>query len=255
MNRESATTHCSVVSFGGGVNSTAMLVGMEERDERPDHIVFADTGGERPATYAHIQRMQEWLREKQFPEIVIVKQKLTLEEDCLNRETLPSKAFGFGTCSHRFKIAPQEKWQKENGIVDPMWLVGFHNQEMNRAANAKKHRGDFVRFPLIEWGWGQEDCIDAIRCAGLPIPCKSSCFFCPSMRKQEVLALAKDEPELFERAVAMERAAKEAGTLETVKGLGRRWSWEALAKADADQLKLPLFDDVQAPVCDACVDW
>jgi hypothetical protein len=75
------------------------------------------------------------------------------------------------------------------------------------------------------------------------------------MRKVEVLALAKDEPELFERAVAMERSAKEAGTLETVKGLGRRWSWEALAKADADQLKLPLYDDLQAPVCNACVDW
>jgi 3'-phosphoadenosine 5'-phosphosulfate sulfotransferase (PAPS reductase)/FAD synthetase len=102
----SVASHCSVVSFGGGINSTAMLVGMEEREERPDHIVFADTGGERPATYAHIERMQEWLREKKFPEIVIVKQKLTLEEDCLNRETLPSKAFGFGTCSHRFKIAP-----------------------------------------------------------------------------------------------------------------------------------------------------
>jgi len=33
-----------MVSFGGGVNSAALLVGMHERDERPDAILFADTG-------------------------------------------------------------------------------------------------------------------------------------------------------------------------------------------------------------------
>ena len=35
-----------VVSFGGGTNSTAMLVGMSERGIIPDAILFADTGGE-----------------------------------------------------------------------------------------------------------------------------------------------------------------------------------------------------------------
>jgi hypothetical protein len=75
------------------------------------------------------------------------------------------------------------------------------------------------------------------------------------MRKAEVLALAKSDPELFQRAVEIERVAKEAGTLQTVKGLGRLWSWESLVKADESQLRLPLFDDVQAPICDQCVDW
>jgi len=37
-----------VVSYGGGVNSTAVLVGMVERGIRPDAILFADTGGEHP---------------------------------------------------------------------------------------------------------------------------------------------------------------------------------------------------------------
>jgi hypothetical protein len=75
------------------------------------------------------------------------------------------------------------------------------------------------------------------------------------MRKAEVLALAKSDPDLFQRAVEMERTAKEAGTLQTVKGLGRRWSWESLVKADESQLRLPLFEDSQAPICDTCIDW
>ena len=43
----------SVVSYGSGTNSTAMLVGLHERGEKPDLILFADTGGERPDTYRH----------------------------------------------------------------------------------------------------------------------------------------------------------------------------------------------------------
>ena len=49
-----------VASFGGGVNSTAMLVGLWERGEKVDLILFADTGGEKPHTYAHVMEMSEW---------------------------------------------------------------------------------------------------------------------------------------------------------------------------------------------------
>ena len=46
--------------------------------------------------------------------------------------------------------------------------------------------------------------------------------------------------------------ANEAGNLETVKGLGRKWTWENLVAADRAQLRL--FEDNQAPLCDACFD-
>ena len=48
----------SVVSFGGGVNSSAMLIGMHERGITPDAILFSDTGGEKPETYQHIEDMR-----------------------------------------------------------------------------------------------------------------------------------------------------------------------------------------------------
>ena len=40
-----------IVAFGGGVDSTAMIIGMIERQMPIDLIMFADTGGERPNTY------------------------------------------------------------------------------------------------------------------------------------------------------------------------------------------------------------
>jgi len=63
-----------------------------------------------------------------------------------------------------------------------------------------------------------------IQAVGLSVPLKSACFFCPSSRKKEVEWLAKTHPDLFDRATAMERNAE----LTTIKGLGRRYSWEQL---------------------------
>ena len=37
----------------------------------------------------------------------------------------------------------------------------------------------------MDWGWTREDCIAAIQQEGLPLPGKSSCFFCPSMKKKD----------------------------------------------------------------------
>ena len=244
-----------ILSFGGGVNSTAMLIGMQERGERPDVILFADTGGEKPETYAHVVAMNEWCKLKGFPEIETVRKQMTLEADCLARESLPSKAFGFGTCSERFKLQPQRTWLRDHNIEKGVatWIVGIHAGETRRAKRDRNDFGEKIRYPLIEWGWSQEDCESAIVRIGMKTPIKSACFFCPSMRKVEVIQLSKTHPDLFQRAIEMESAAIEAGEMTTCKGLGRHWTWEALVKSD--DLQLRLFDDTQSPMCDVCVDW
>ena len=60
--------------------------------------------------------------------------------------------------------------------------------------------------------------------AGLPQPGKSYCFFCPSMKKQEILYLKEHYPDLFNRAATLEENAMPY--LKTVKGLGRSYSWK-----------------------------
>jgi hypothetical protein len=47
--------------FGAGVDSTAMLVALRAAGLRPDIITFADTGGEKPPTLTHIDRINELL--------------------------------------------------------------------------------------------------------------------------------------------------------------------------------------------------
>ena len=60
------------VAVGLGLNSTGMLVGMYERGIKPRWLTFADTCGEKPWTYDHLEDLQKWLKKIGWPEISIV---------------------------------------------------------------------------------------------------------------------------------------------------------------------------------------
>lgn len=49
------------VNFGGGTNSVALVVELVNRGFKPNWVIFADTGNERPATYEAIVRTARWL--------------------------------------------------------------------------------------------------------------------------------------------------------------------------------------------------
>ena len=91
----------NVVSFGGGTNSTAMIVGMYLHKIPVDLILFADPGAEQPHTYEYIEVFDEWLVKHGLPKITAVNcvdkdgNRLTLEQECLRSGTLPSIAYGF----------------------------------------------------------------------------------------------------------------------------------------------------------------
>ena len=243
-----------IVSFGGGVNSAALLVGMQERRMSCDAILFADTGGEKPHTYEFVDIMDRWLKKHGFPEIIRVRatQKTyeNLEDNCLKKNMLPSLAYGFKSCSHKYKKQPQEKWANNYQPAKEVWksgdkvtkYLGIDVGEQRRAQipEDKKYR---YEYPLIEWGWEREDCLEALKRAGLPNPGKSACFFCPGSKKKEILDLKRQYPELAQRAIEMERNAD----LTSIKGLGRSFSWENFLNSEGAQGSL--FPEVVETTC------
>lgn len=66
-----------------------------------------------------------------------------------------------------------------------------------------KERYD-VEYPLREYGFNRAKCGEVIRAAGLPIPPKSACFFCPAMRVNEIERLAVVDPDYYALAIEME---------------------------------------------------
>ncbi len=234
-----------IVACGGGTNSAAVLGGFHEIGQRVDLITFSDTKGEKPETYEFVDKLSAWCVAHDMPAITVVRTISPrrgyegLEGMCLRLENLPSKAFGYKSCSQRYKIEPQQKFMNHWPPAKSTWasggrvlqVIGYDAGEPQRAKTYTNEKYDYW-YPLIEWGWGREECVAAIERMGLPQPGKSACFFCPSMRKPEVIQIAQTHPDLFARAVAMERRALAGGKCTVIKGLGRHWSWEELVAAD-----------------------
>lgn len=245
-----------VASYGGGVNSTAMLVGMQARSETVDLILFADTGGEKPETYSYIRRFSRWLVERDYPRIVTVCKTtkkpgrfnpagkvLTLEEHCLQTKTLPSAAFAMKSCSMKFKREPQDEfvnqwppawleWVTGNAIIK---LIGFDADEPHRIGRPSDG-GYRFRYPLVEWGWGRDECMKAIIDAGLCTPPKSSCFFCPNMDELEIFELRDKHPDLLARALEIEKAGLSTMRGKWPAGLGIEHSWKQILEYDEKQM-------------------
>lgn len=60
-------------------------------------------------------------------------------------------------------------------------------------------------YPLRERQIDRAGCTRIIADAGLPIPPKSACFFCPAMRQIEIMRLAKVDPDYYRLALEMEK--------------------------------------------------
>lgn len=164
------------VNFGGGTNSVALVVELVKRGFKPDWVLFADTGSEKPETYAAIVRAAEWLEsqgvtfsvtrwwrqrgdgsertalgvrraneavarlarwERWIPEGGWFE---TLEDYCLRTGYMPSAAYGYGGCSTKFKRQPAERWRAQHGFSETVYCLGFDSGEERRVNKRKCDR-------------------------------------------------------------------------------------------------------------------
>lgn len=272
-----------VVAYGLGVNSTAMLVEFVVRSIRPDHILFADTGGEKPETYRYLDVIRPFLARAGFPDVTVVRYQPrratyhTLEQQCLHTGTLPSLAYGGASCSLKYKRTPQDNYilnlypepalrQSGRRVVRALGYDAGEKRRVVKSLGLDAAEGQRVRWqtkitapgqkmsrdqrldrdyfvywhPLYEWGYDRQKCIKSIEAAGLPVPLKSACFFCPASKRQEIVWLKENHPDLLNRALKLEQNAE--SKLTSVKGLGRSFSWRSyLSGRDY----MPLFDSCE----------
>jgi hypothetical protein len=231
-----------------------MLIGCVYQGQPIDKILMADTGAERPATYTFQSKMSRWMEAHGYDPITVVRHTdgdgnvETLEERCLEQEMLPSLAYGFQrkACSVRHKQQPQEEYARAWEPACQAWdrgervikLIGFDVGETRRYSRQDNDDRYIYEYPLVDWQWDRTDCERVIVHAGLCLPPKSSCFFCPSMKPEEIRQLKRRHPDLYRRAIEIEKAGQK--TLQedsSIEGLGGSWSWQELMEKDEDQLE------------------
>lgn len=232
-----------VVSYSFGLDSTAILAAMYKRGMRPDMLLFADVGSEHDYTYEIMPVIQDWLASVNFPPVTTVRYALkkkakhahyvTIFGNCIANRTLPSLAFGGKKgCSIKWKgdvlddyvlSWPNcvEAWQTRG--IRTQRLVGYDCscKDAKRFTNALKKEKEgkvapqfhFI-YPLQYWKLNREGCAKEVHSVGLPVIQKSSCYFCPSMKPDEVLELTEEN---LESIVLMEALALPG--LRNIKGL------------------------------------
>jgi hypothetical protein len=224
-----------ILSYGGGLDSFAMLLTAIARGELPNVVVFMDTGhpddpGEWPGTYRHIDEVVRPICVQYGIEFVYIDhtnypvrggtkgEARSLFAWWEARNSMPMAGPG-RQCTTIAKVERFEKWASDRWPDQDIEVwIGFEAGEEDRAAKdpntgvnlkvssrSKKPRARrHNRFPLMEQGLCRCRCEALVRESGYPVPRKSACLACPFASLGDWKTFARELPELYARVVKME---------------------------------------------------
>ena len=253
----------SCISYGGGVQSTAMiLMAIDGRIAKPDITIFSDTGSELPSTYETVEAIKTLCEEADMPFETVANEfgdqtalpgSHPLHEWYLHYRRLPM--VGQPRCTFNFKVYPVRRVLKQ--MVDrtlskpwgEQWL-GITTDEVSRARESDV-KWLANRFPLIEQEMSRDDCANYIskHYPELEVS-KSGCFCCPYQSAKKWIKLKVEHPDLFDISRQMEVNAAANGVK---RGL---WGARSIIAFDHDvrledfgfEIGQPLYTDAE---CDS----
>lgn len=216
-----------LLNYGMGVDSTAILVRwILEPESRPfdsldDLVVLtAQTGDEFWSTKMMVEQfVLPLLREHKIRFVQVAKagpskcDGYTVLSDTREPWTchtegdyrLSQNLIAAGTvprlgrphiCAIRWKGDVLDPWIGDHisGAIGP--AIGYNADEPKRVAKSNEYgcRSADYFYPLVEWGWGRDRCIDYLRETFGVIWPKSCCYFCPFQKDFDASDRWKKEP-------------------------------------------------------------
>ena len=181
-----------------------VLCAIHLRDRVPTmEYFFCDTGAELPETYEYLNKL----------EVVLGKPIARLNSRRgfdhwfeMYRGTLPSPQMRW--CTRLMKIKPLEEWLGDDEATS---YVAIRSDEKNRKGYVSTKPNVTAVFPFVEENVDHEGVLQILKEAGVGLPdyyewrTRSGCYFCFFQRKAEWVGLADRHPDLFAKAVAIER--------------------------------------------------
>lgn len=260
------------ISYGGGVQSTALVVLAAQGVIDYPVALFSNVGddSEHPATIDYVRNVAiPWAAEHgvtihELHRTMRTGERRTLLQD-LERDSrtinipvrMANGAPGNRNCTSTFKHGVVRRWLKEHGATadTPVTVaIGISTDEMERASNRRPDPEQVIEYPLLELGHNRAACARIIADAGLPVPPKSACWFCPFKKPATWAEMRRDEPELFQRAADLEallnRRRDKLGKDHVYLTRFARPIGEAITEAQA-----PLFDMDGPEGCDEGHCW
>ncbi|MFI6696690.1 phosphoadenosine phosphosulfate reductase [Streptomyces sp. NPDC050433] len=212
------------VSYGGGVQSTALLVLAAQGRIDFRTFLMANVGddSENPGTLRYLEEYARPFAAEHGIELTVLDRVMVRTGEVrtlhgqLTKEGSRSLAIpvrmsngapGTRSCTADFKIKVIGREVKRRGATRaaPATIgIGISLDEIHRANNRRCEPHEEIVYPLLELGLRRIDCARIIREAGLPVPPKSSCWFCPFHRPETWHDMRRTQPDLFEKSCQLE---------------------------------------------------
>jgi hypothetical protein len=208
-----------------------MLVLVAAGQLPPGVFLHANTGddSEDPRTVAYLADVAAPFAERHGIELVVLQPRESLlarlertDGDLIPWMISPENR-GTRACTVEWKLRRigAELLARGASPQDPATVcLGISTDELSRANTARQQPYERITYPLLgmdleapEVRLSRADCMAVIARAGLPVPPKSACWFCPFRSREAWAEMRRDRPELFDRAVALE-SAKSARAVE-----------------------------------------
>lgn len=219
-------------SYGGGVQSTAALVLAAQKKIDFSIFLFSNVGddSEHPATLAYVRdvampyaaangiellELRRMRRDGSLFQTVYQRVTDLSYQQNLIPFRLSNGTPGGRSCTADWKIGVIAREQKRRGATPESPAVcglGISLDEFHRMKTDSGILWQILEYPLIDLRLTRQDCMNIIERAGLPIPPKSSCWFCPFHSLQKWREMRVKEPELFARSVEIERINNQRNT-------------------------------------------
>jgi 3'-phosphoadenosine 5'-phosphosulfate sulfotransferase (PAPS reductase)/FAD synthetase len=200
-----------IVNFSGGKDSTAMLLRMKELNMKIDKLMFCDNGLEYPEVYEYMKKIEKLVGMK----ITFVRPKKSFEElfyTVIKKGKRKGQIRGFPfvitQCwmQRDLKVRPMEKMQSKEDFV----YLGINYDEKDRVQKDETRKIKNLKYPLIEWKWTSQDCLNYLRKKNLLPPLyklfkRTGCWLCPKQSLLSLKILYLYYPELWEKLKKLEK--------------------------------------------------
>lgn len=191
-----------VLSYGGGINSSALFFWLQEHGWPLDLVIFADTGEEREETYDAVGRMKVICFARGIDFQIVQSPYGNLYTYYWKKKVIMSKQKR--DCTGKFKVAPIRNYLRENfpqGSTFGMY-IGIASDEDHRA---KPSDVQYIEnfHPFVYEGVGREGNKTILRENNFHAE-KSGCKGCMQQSKKQWVKMLVHEPKEFERHLALE---------------------------------------------------
>jgi len=191
-----------ILSYGGGLNSTALLVQIHEQKKPLDLVIFADTGAEKDETLEIAKFYEKWCADRSIKFVTVQSKLGSMYDYMLEKRIIPSLHWRY--CTDKWKATPIRKYTKKLWTTDHfLKYIGIDYDEFHRCRKSPT-KDETWTYPLVENRITRQGCKDFLKERGLPVPEKSGCWYCPFIDKDGFVKMLIEEPALYKKAMEFE---------------------------------------------------